>query len=464
MWLTSGPLRQMYDCCVIGSGPAGITLALELDKANKTVLLFESGTATDARADMPNAINYGHLQDGWWDQHSIRALGGTSKVWSGWCITLRERDFDNPAVGVRWPITRPELVPYYRRAAEVLDRDASIVDVETPLVPGFIYRPFSRAEADPTRFGLKYFDVLEKSSAIHVALASSVVGLDADTSRSAVQTLTYFHHSSGTTHRLALDPAQPIVLAGGGISNAQLLLQPRSDGAVPVGNESGQAGKFLMEHPHFYRVAELVLDEDLDRQPQPTAFGRVSHAVVPDDAQTLRYGLLGCSVVCHNQTTDHPMVGYLSREYGKPFYHCASTIMSEMLPSASNRVFLTGERDAAGFYRPGVRCVFAAGDFLNVETTLRLLGESLIKSTKGRVRIHNDRLYQQPTGGGHIMGTTRMGTSRSASVVDRDCRVHGYRNLFVAGSSVFPTGGYANPTLTIVALSLRLADTLVAAR
>ena len=71
---------------------------------------------------MPNAINYGHLRDGWWDKHSIRTLGGTSKVWTGWCVTLRERDFDNPAVGVRWPIARPELVPYYRRAAEVLDR------------------------------------------------------------------------------------------------------------------------------------------------------------------------------------------------------------------------------------------------------------------------------------------------------------------------------------------------------
>ena len=107
MWLTSGTLRQMYDCYVIGSGPAGITLALELAKANKKVLLFESGTAIDARADMPNAINYGHLRDGWWDRHSIRTLGGTSKVWTGWCVTLRERDFDNPAVGVRWPITRP---------------------------------------------------------------------------------------------------------------------------------------------------------------------------------------------------------------------------------------------------------------------------------------------------------------------------------------------------------------------
>ena len=296
-------------------------------------------------------------------------------------------------------------------------------------MPGFVYRPFSRGA--PTRFGLKYFDVLEKSSTIHVALGSSVVGLDADTSRSAVRTLTYFHHSSSTTHQLTIDPAQPVVLAGGGISNAQLLLQPRSDGAVPVGNESDRAGKFLMEHPHFRRVAELVLDEDLNLQPRPAAFGGATHAMVPDDALTMQHGLFGCSVDCQDQTTDHPMVEYLSREHGKPFYHYTGTVRFEMLPSANNHVFLTGERDAAGFYRPSVRCVFNAGDFLNAETTLRLLGESLIESKKGRVRIHNSVLYRWADGGGHIMGTTRMGTSRLDSVVDRDCRVHGYRNLFV---------------------------------
>jgi choline dehydrogenase-like flavoprotein len=155
------------------------------------------------------------------------------------------------------------------------------------------------------------------------------------------------------------------------------------------------------------------------------------------------------------------MARYLSGETGRPFYHYGITARAEMLPSASNRVFLTAERDAAGLFRPAARCVLDARDFLNVELTLRALGESLIRLGKGRVRVNNDRIYKQVWGGGHIMGTTRMGTDSSTSVVDPDCRVHGYDNLFVAGSSVFPSGaGYANPTLTIVALALRLSDRL----
>ena len=373
-----------------------------------------------------------------------------------------EVDFDNPAARVRWPIAKSDLAPYYWRAATVVDREPSILDVETPLAPGFAYRPFSRSTR-PTRFGRKYRKALSISSLVDVALGTSVVGLDANASRGAVSSVTCFRHASGATEQLDIDPAQNVVLAGGGISNAQLFLQPRADGAVPVGNESGLAGKYLMEHPHFYYVGELVLDDDLAQQSRPADFGTAAHALVPDDQSMRKHGLLGCSVECHDRTTEHPMAEYLAGEYGKPFHHYLCRVRSEMAPTEPNSVFLTGERDATGLYRPAVRCVIGAGDFLNVEKTLRLLGKSLIASAKGRVRINNEGLYRQPTGGGHIMGTTRMGTSRSNSVVDRDCRVHGYDNLFVAGSSVFPTGGYANPTLTILALSLRLADTLATA-
>ena len=66
--------------------------------------------------------------------NSIRVLGGTSKVWTGLCVTLSERDFYNPAGGVRWPITRSVLVPYYRRAAEILDRSAPSAGVRLPAV------------------------------------------------------------------------------------------------------------------------------------------------------------------------------------------------------------------------------------------------------------------------------------------------------------------------------------------
>ena len=468
MFLTDSLPNRRYDCYVIGAGPAGITLALELARANRTVLVFETGTVTDQRDDMPNVVNYGHFRDGWWDYHSRRVFGGTSRVWAGWCATHMEVDFDNPAAGVRWPITRSDLIPYYRRAAPVVDRHPAIVDPETPLAPGFAYRPFSESESgtQPTRFGRKYREEVTTSSLVDVAVGTSVVGLDANPSRSAVRGVTWFRHASGATDQLDLEPRQNVVLAGGGISNAQLLLQPRADGASPIGNESGLAGKYLIEHPQFWRVAEVVLDEDLDQRSRPADFGAAAHALVPTNSQMRRHGLLGCGVSCHSRTRNHPMAEHLAGEYRKPFHHYVCDVGSEMAPTASNEVFLTGERDRGGLFRPAARCVIGAGDFLTVERTLRLLGESLIASEKGRVRINNERLYRQiggwGYGGGHIMGTTRMGTTVSNSVVDPDCRVHGYDNLFVAGSSVFPTGGYANPTLTIVALSLRLADTLTA--
>jgi choline dehydrogenase-like flavoprotein len=244
------------------------------------------------------------------------------------------------------------------------------------------------------------------------------------------------------------------------MGNAQLLLQPPVGGGIPVGNESGLVGKFLMEHPHFYRAGEVVIDEELDLYWPTDHRSRGAHGVIAEDALAQKERLYGCNLQCARKTADHEMARLLSAEGGHPFYHYEITARSEMLPSESNRVFLTDERDASGLLRPAARCVLDARDFLNVEQTMRLLGALLLRLGKGRIRVNNDRIYMQVDGGGHTMGTTRMGSSRTDSVVDRDCRVHGYSNLFIAGSSIFPTGGYANPTLTIVALALRLADTL----
>lgn len=462
MFVTDRFSAASYDCFVVGSGPAGVSLALALAGAKKRVLIFESGDEAGVRSELANSIGYGHYSGEYWNNHWIRMLGGTSNVWSGWCTALRELDFDNPAVGVRWPVGRAELMPYWKMAAPILDRDPAFIDFETPLAPGFLYRPVTTGE--PTRFGSKYLATLKSSPGVDVALGRSVVGLDANESRSAVTKVEYVDHVLAFKRELAITPAQAVILAAGGMGNAQLLLQPRADGSVSVGNESGEVGKCLMEHPQFIRAGECVLDVELDRYWPSANKSAGVHVIVADRALSLEHGLYGCSLQCSRKTADHDMARFLSSGAGRPFYHYEITARTEMLPSPRNRVVLTAERDRWGLCRPAARCVLDARDFLNVEQTLRVFGEALIRLGKGRVRVNNDRIYKDVGGEGHTLGTTRMGHDPSTSVVDARCRVHGYDNLFVAGSSVFPSGGYANPTLTIVALALRLADTLAKTR
>jgi choline dehydrogenase-like flavoprotein len=221
-------------------------------------------------------------------------------------------------------------------------------------------------------------------------------------------------------------------------------------------------GKYLMEHPQFNNAGEVVMDAELDRHwPAGNKHAGV-HVLAIDRALSLEHGLYGCGLQCARKSADHHLARFLTLEAGRPFFHYDITARSEMLPSAANRVVPSAERDRTGLRRLIARCVLDARDFMNVENSLRVLGEALIKLGTGRVRINNDRIYKDVWGEGHTLGTTRMGRDPSSSVVDRECRVHGYRNLFVAGSSVFPSGGYTNPTITIVALALRLADTLVA--
>jgi choline dehydrogenase-like flavoprotein len=462
MLLTHAPAEsRAYRYIVVGGGPAGITLGLALAEKNRSVLLFESGSEGQARPELSNAIGYGHFAGDYWNLHSSRAIGGTSDVWSGWCPTLRELDFDNPAVGVRWPLTLAALLPYYRRAAPILDHDPTLVGFTAPLIPGFAYRPIPAAA--PTRFGVKFLDALRTSSLLHVAGGCTVVGLEANDGRSAVTSLEYVEHAASARRSLSLTPGQTVILASGGIGNARLLLQPRGDGAVPVGNESGLAGHYLMEHPEFDTAGECVSDIAIDRYWPAGNTGSGFHTVVADRELSLERGLYGCGMLWTTKTADHDLARQLTARDGRPYYHYDVGVHSEMRPSTSNRVFLTAERDPLGLFRPAVRCVIDADDLRNAETTLRALGETLLASGRGRMRIDNDGIYRVHRGGGHIMGTTRMGRTPATSVVDPDCRVHGYRNLHVAGSSVFPSGGYANPTLTIVALALRLADTLLEA-
>ena len=462
MFITDRFEPGAYDCFVIGSGPAGLTAAMALGSAGRRVLVFESGDADVPRNELSNTVGYGHYSGQYWNLHWIRALGGTSNVWTGWCVTQREIDLDIPVVGVRWPIARAELVPYWQKAASILDRDPRFIDYERPLLPGFTYR--SVMTAAPTRFGRKYGGELRAEGPVDVALGRTVVALDANASRSLITAIEYVDHALEMRRTLVVLPKQTVVVAAGAMGNAQLLMQPRVDGAAPVGNESGLVGLYLMEHPEFHNAGECVTDAEMDQFWPKENTGTGMHTVVADRALSIERGLYGCSLQCARKTADHDMARFLSAQYGRPCFHYEITARGEMLPSPRNRVVPTAEKNRWGQHRLAAHCVLDSRDFQNVEQTLRVFGETLIRLGRGRVRLNNDRIYKDAWGQGHTLGTTRMGASRDNSVVDANCRVHGYDNLFVGGSSVFPSGGYANPTLTIVALALRMADTIAKTR
>ncbi len=138
----------------------------------------------------------------------------------------------------------------------------------------------------------------------------------------------------------------------------------------------------------------------------------------------------------------------------------------EQAPNPNSRVTLSTEKDALGMPRAKLDWQLTELDKRSIRIFYQLLGQELGRSGTGRVQIRDWLLSDDRTwpsflsGGWHHMGTTRMHADPTQGVVDSDCRVHGLGNLYVAGAAVYPTAGSANPTLTLVALSLRLSDHL----
>jgi len=135
---------------------------------------------------------------------------------------------------------------------------------------------------------------------------------------------------------------------------------------------------------------------------------------------------------------------------------------AEPVPNRESRVTLDRDVDALGIRRAHLTWMLTAADRRFVWRSMEVLAQELARRRRGRVLVDEDESvpWQGWSGGSHHLGTTRMSDDPRLGVVDRDGRVHGIDNLYVAGSSVFPTAGAANPTLTIVALALRLADHL----
>lgn len=521
-----------YDLCIVGSGPAGATVAAELVGSGLRLCVLESGRLrTTRRGDELRATESRgiHVKD----YSRERVLGGASTTWAGLSSPLDAIDLGpRPELGwPGWPIERTELLGLYEQAAaryrfprlEHFGEDSGLVGLRAK---GDWQGSWTELEekvflacSEPQDFGREQKHVYEGED-VDLWLDATVTSLERDAGgRVAAARL---RTRSGHEHVLR---ARGFVLATGGIENARLLL---------VSGLGGEAtGRYLMNHPknyhgllHLARPVEklpyyfgcmyegfagyggLRLREEVLRErgllnsyvrleplfpwsdstgiealvllAKRTRFlvrrlGRRSREEVVElrdysetgddsDLQNERKSLLDWLRLPWLVVTDLRRVSaYLwfrlvARRRPRIKVARLRNFM-EMEPRPENRVTLSQRLDPNGVPLPRVEHDTSELDRRSLVELHRVLARELEAAGAGRLETSLDREPEWPItqDASHHMGTTRMGQDPATSVVDRDLALHGVEGLWLAGASVFPTSGCANPTFTIVALSIRLA-------
>ncbi|REL24187.1 GMC family oxidoreductase [Rhodohalobacter sp. SW132] len=419
-----------------------------------------------------------------------------------------------------WPISKDDLDPYYSQAHELFKIGPYQYEAdfwEEKL--GLKKIPFRKNRVKTTVFqfarnNIFYTDYrreLEASDNITVYLNATALEIKL---RENAKSVASVKARSSAGNEFTVN-ATTYVLAQGGLETPRLMLLSNNVMNMGVGNHNDLVGRFFMEHPHLWTGKLIPSDQQYFQN------GSLYGLNVYDSVPFLGKIVLSDDVMKEERLMNHslnilhriPMASLLkpsrafhglkksfktldiSRQMVRDFKTLASNvdvvsyaawnkiaqkrnnkgyqrtnkfdgyqlnIMSEQAPNPNSRVILGQERDAFGQHKMNLSWEVSRDDMRSMRRFLEIINRELKKDSLGEIISlpSDDSVPDSLHGGYHHMGTTRMSDDPKQGVVDKNCRVHGMNNLYVAGSSVFPTCGYANPTLTLAALTLRLADHL----
>ncbi len=470
------------DLCVIGGGAAGLTVAGALADSGLSILVLESGgqqpdpATTELNRGERSGEPYLPL-----DACRLRFLGGSTNHWAGWSRPLEPEDFAKRAwvPGSGWPLSREELLPWYRKAqvrcglgpwrwdaaAWAQDCGHPLLDLDEGLAEPRLWQLSGTGDRGGKRFGAS-----ELGQGVRLLLGANAVDLRGE--RRVREVSGRVLGGPDFTVR-----ARAVVLATGGLENPRLLLASSMRAQI---DPHEQVGRGFMEHPHAL-VGAVLLDEAADlalyrkRVDVGGGFRGVRVGIGLPAALREAEGLLDGYVALAPaeglgvEEDEVEAVRALSRAVGARGDGALHGLLlrAEQEVSPASRVTLGSETDALGM--PRLRLHWAVGELSrrSMVRTVECVASALGAAGIGRVFswAHTERrrppeAWPRLDGGCHHMGTTRMSGDPRSGVVDAHCLVHGTDNLYVAGSSLFPTAGSANPTLTLVALAERLADHL----
>jgi choline dehydrogenase-like flavoprotein len=508
------------EVCIVGAGTAGIALAREFIDNDFRVGIFESGGLEPDKETQHLywgeniGLPYFPL-----DIARARYLGGSTNRWhvaiGGNQLGARMRPLDPIDFEKRdwipfsgWPFKKSHLDPFYDRAQSICKINPPTFKLEDWEDPAKFSRlPLNEKHIETVifKFGSRdpfiyeYIKELRRAENISVYLHANVTEIETDPEGNYVKRLR-IECLQGSKFWVS---ARIFVLAAGGIEAPRLLLLSEKTENGGLGNQGGLVGKFFMEHLHFWSGVfvpstpdlfnDTVLYNDIQTINDVSIIGKlafteetmrreklVNHCIqliprVELQSYLHQFVSLPSETAKHIHSRRSDSFSLLSnrikvvstkfRRLGSrltkgrvKLFHLAN--MTEQIPNPESCVTLGDECDKLGKRRVKLNWQVTRDDIVSAVRAHEILARELGAAGLGRLylTLTNQRLPGNLHGGYHHMGTTRMHSSPKQGVVDENCLVHGTSNLFIAGPSVFPTVGYANPVLTIVALTVRLAD------
>jgi choline dehydrogenase-like flavoprotein len=495
--------------CIVGAGAVGICLALELSRQGKSVMVLEGGgrDIEDEAQEPYRSEVVGHVHRG---IHTgrFRAHGGTTTRWGGQIYELNAEDFERrewiPASG--WPFSRPELEPFYRRALDfeglggVLRDDADVWKSLGQPEPSFpeLQSYLTRWCPEPN-FARLHAKTLESSDNLQIWLHANAVDLRLeDGTVRALRVRT----QQGSE---ALIQADHFVFCMGTIECVRFFLQPR-EGDLPW-NRSGLLGHHFQDHvdanaarviPRDRRQFAELFDNiflrgfkyhpKLRLQPEEQRCAQVLNCAATmsfssnvDEAlaatkTTAKHLLRGrfseLSAADILRSARHaPLLARQAARYAlrHRVYNPASAeirlrVHCEQRPDSDSSITLSTERDSLGLLRARLDWRISDLELKTIRTFAETATNSLAPLADVQpdpALVNNDPAFlDRCDDSNHHMGGMRMAASPSDGVVTPKLLLHGTRNVYVCSGAVFPTSGFSNPTHTVLALAMRLADHL----
>ncbi len=473
--------RMSADVVIVGAGAAGIVIARELADRGHDVLVVEAGgrPPDDSHIDHFDGDNVGQRYDLVGTRY--RALGGATNRWAGWCRPLDayEMRYHRWVGGLRWPVSRDELMRYSQQAARLLalgpwEWDATDISRRAGKpalsdLPGADDRLGSvvwRFATEPLSFAQRFGVFLDGPDS-RIALHAPVTRISVRKGRARSVTIKL------RDGRDRIIDCESVVLAAGGIENVRLLLETKVSlqGTGERIDTSGWLGRGWQEHPHVgigtAYIPESIADEvlwlytgrrNIDGTP-------VLAGLTLPTRDLRRRRMAALSVTIDPQfAMNAPFAegvraigSSVSGEAMRPYLLFAR---SESRTVKGSRITLSKRRDPLGRRQARLNWRIDDGDYRDLARGATVIARAFARLRLGAVRVDADRdtLAQRVGGGSHHIGGARMSRSPRRGVTDPNGAVHAVPNLFVTGSAVFPSGGFSNPTLTIMALALRQAD------